>query len=120
MTFERGVGLTNACGTGMLASALALLHGGRVEAGQTLSIVNPGGFVNVRLAGPDAATMEGNATYTHRVRIDFDPVAARLTGVAITHTYEEEIAAYEAIVRHAKRLAGTGTPQFSISPSRHL
>jgi diaminopimelate epimerase len=50
--FERGVGPTEACGTGACAVAWAARHWGL--AGDTCTVVMPGGDAEVRLSGDDA------------------------------------------------------------------
>lgn len=76
-TFERGVGFTNACGTGMSATslALALTHPEAGELEQTITVYNPGGFVKTI---PHYDTQNhrywieliGNATFTNKIKIN--------------------------------------------------
>lgn len=80
-TFERGVGLTNACGSAMAASAHAAGLTGRLPFGQWLTVFNPGGRVRARAEGPaggDAVTIAGNATFEWDGVVEVDPA----TGVA--------------------------------------
>ncbi|MBD0861365.1 diaminopimelate epimerase [Gordonia sp. zg691] len=55
--FERGVGETRSCGTGLVAAARAALHGRGADSG-TLRIGIPGGEVTVTIA-PDGSTLRG-------------------------------------------------------------
>lgn len=60
VVFERGAGITMACGTGASAAAVAAWHRGE-SAGETLSLHLPGGALQVRLEGqrrPAAAAGE--------------------------------------------------------------
>jgi diaminopimelate epimerase len=67
VVWERGVGFTQACGTGACASAAAAVRLGRAPAGEWLSISLPGGklevqvapeFSSTRLRGPAAFSFE--------------------------------------------------------------
>ena len=51
-TWERGVGETNACGTGAVATAVAARQAGL--SGDVVTILLVGGPLDVELAGPDA------------------------------------------------------------------
>jgi diaminopimelate epimerase len=71
-TFERGVGLTNACGTAMAGATHAAGLTGRVPFGQEITVHNPGGKVRVTAAGPDGGdrvTIAGNATFNYEATI---------------------------------------------------
>jgi diaminopimelate epimerase len=68
--FERGVGITQACGTGSAAAAVAARSWGLV--GDRVSVRNPGGTLEVTLDGDDA-TLRGPV---HQVASVFvDPLA---------------------------------------------
>lgn len=51
--WERGVGWTQACGTGACAAAVAAVHTGRVERGVALPVRLPGGELVIRVDGDD-------------------------------------------------------------------
>jgi diaminopimelate epimerase len=53
VVFERGAGLTQACGTGACAVAAAAIARGEARAGEELTIELPGGSLSIRL---DAAS----------------------------------------------------------------
>jgi diaminopimelate epimerase len=63
-TWERGAGLTLACGSGSCATAAALREWGLV--GDVVSVVNPGGTVTVDLSG-DGALLTGPAQFVATV-----------------------------------------------------
>lgn len=52
--WERGAGLTRACGTGACAAVVALVAGDRVAAGAPIAVHLPGGNLQVSWAGPGA------------------------------------------------------------------
>ncbi|WEV54216.1 diaminopimelate epimerase [Leuconostocaceae bacterium ESL0723] len=74
-TYERGVGFTNACGTGMSATSLAFAinYPDHVDTDKDIVISNPGGMVKTHLH-PDAnqpwIDLIGNATVTEVIDVD--------------------------------------------------
>ena len=73
-TFERGVGFTNACGTGMSATSLiyALSNQSENLFDKLLTVLNPGGFVQTkvhRTANSYWIELIGNATVTHYIDV---------------------------------------------------
>lgn len=73
-TFERGVGFTNACGTGMSATTLAfvLLHGDQAAFDEPVTVYNPGGMVKTIAHFTDGrywVELVGNATFTHQITV---------------------------------------------------
>ena len=97
-TFERGVGFTNACGTGMSAASLvyALTCPQEHLFGQLLTISNPGGFVQTkvhRTAHSYWIELIGNATITHYVDVTESELHAKqldFSNFKITSTTENE------------------------------
>ncbi|MFD1392610.1 diaminopimelate epimerase [Lacticaseibacillus jixianensis] len=97
-TFERGVGFTNACGTGMAATSLAfvLTHPEAAALDQVNTVYNPGGVVktNVHGSGDDYwIELIGNATTTHLIAVpeaalrqaDFAGAEVAATGEAVAY-----------------------------------
>ena len=68
--WERGVGLTRACGTGACATAVAAIRSGRAVSPVTVSL--PGGDLVIGWADGDAITMSGPATYVFGGEADWD------------------------------------------------
>ena len=73
-TFERGVGFTNACGTGMSAASLiyALTNQSENLFDKLLTVSNPGGFVQTKVHRRDHSywiELIGNATVTHYIDV---------------------------------------------------
>src|SRR5699024_2579140 len=97
-TYERGVGFTNACGTGMSATSLAfaMLHKDSFDQTKDIEVSNPGGMVktNIKLnKTPEKSQIRliGNATLTHTIEIDESNLNnANLSNVNIKITGEED------------------------------
>ncbi len=75
-TYERGVGFTNACGTGMSATTLAfaVLHSDKFNEAEDISVFNPGGRVKTHITLGDTKEnsnihLIGNATFTDTLDI---------------------------------------------------
>lgn len=103
-TFERGVGLTNACGSAMAASAHAACLTGRARWGDRVTVRNRGGFVRVTAEGPAAdnwVTVAGNATFLYDAEIELDLAARRAGPPVIHHRREDEARAWDAAVAAA-------------------
>ena len=72
--WERGVGLTQACGTGACATAVAALNRKLVSTPVTVHL--PGGALSIDWAGGDAAIyMSGPATYVFEGEVDLEKLA---------------------------------------------
>lgn len=100
-TYERGVGFTNACGTGMAATTLALSQTkADVAMNQVVSVYNPGGMVKTRVHRDDTGfwiDLIGNATVMAHATIDEDALhRGQWRDVTIEATPEQ--AAYEQFV----------------------
>ena len=98
-TFERGVGLTNACGTAMAGATHAAGLTGRLPFGEWLTVFNPGGRVRARAEGPaggDRVTIAGNATFEWDGVIDIDPVTGVAGELRVVRRRGDEVAAWEA------------------------
>lgn len=96
-TYERGVGLTNACGTAMGAATHVAGLSGRIPFGQWITVHNPGGRVRTRADGPeggDAVTIAGNATFEWDAQIEIDPATGVLDELTVTRRRDDEVAAW--------------------------
>ncbi len=101
-TFERGVGLTDSCGSAMAASTVAAAITGRVGWDTPVTVLNRGGRVRATAGGDGFATISGNATWEWVGEVDVDVEGDLTTGVAsglvVTQRFEEEVAAWAAAV----------------------
>lgn len=74
-TYERGVGLTPSCGTGMTASSIIAAINDNSKLGKRIDVVNQGGMikcvVNINLPGEMSVNFMGNATYIYKCTIDY-------------------------------------------------
>ncbi len=98
-TFERGVGLTNACGTAMAGATHAAGLTGRLPFGEWLTVFNPGGRVRARAEGPaggDMVTIAGNATFEWDGVVEVNPVTGVAGAVRVVRRREDEVAAWAA------------------------
>lgn len=104
-TFERGVGFTNACGTGMSSATLAfaLTHPEMAEFNQPITVYNPGGMVQTIVHFDDHRywiELIGNATVTHQITVAEEALHnADVTADNTTITKTDEQAAYDSFVK---------------------
>lgn len=91
-TFERGVGLTDSCGSAMAASTFAACLTGRVAYDTQATVLNRGGRVLAR-AGADAmVTLHGNATWEWEGEVTLEDGVAR--GLTVVRRFDDEAAAW--------------------------
>jgi len=106
LTYERGVGITNSCGTAMSASSFVSCLLGHCDPNVPIKVYNKGGMVNCLVDG-DAASIErgeasvhliGNATWVFESSVEV-PSADPSEWTAGERTYfEEENRRYDALV----------------------
>ncbi|GAB5056038.1 diaminopimelate epimerase [Companilactobacillus alimentarius] len=104
-TFERGVGFTNACGTGMSATSLlfAMLHSDKFDPTKNISVYNPGGMVMTQINLNSTRELSqirliGNATFTHEIELaESDLHQNKLDNLKVNSTGEE--LAYQEFVK---------------------
>lgn len=107
-TFERGVGFTNACGTGMSAASLvfALTHQQEKVFNHLLTVSNPGGFVQTRVHQQEDhywIELIGNATITHNINADESLFHQDLPDLSLFQVEQtSENAAYQAFISNNK------------------
>ncbi|MES2058781.1 MAG: diaminopimelate epimerase [Pseudomonadota bacterium] len=97
-TFERGVGLTDSCGSAMAASVFAACLTGRVEFGVELSVFNRGGLVRAQAESDGMVRLSGNATYDWSGSADVDVDRGIAGDVTVDRHFNNEIAAWAAVV----------------------
>lgn len=84
-TFERGVGLTDSCGSAMAASTVAAGLTGRIGFGQWVRVLNRGGMVRARADAPADGgwvTIAGNASFLYDAVVEIDPGSGEIVGVS--------------------------------------
>jgi diaminopimelate epimerase len=101
-TFERGVGLTDSCGSAMAASTYAACLTGRVEFGRPLKVLNKGGLVRASAESNGMVSLSGNATWEWEGSADIDLDRAIAGDVIVTRHFNEEIAAWAQIADAAR------------------
>lgn len=70
-TYERGVGITNSCGTAMFASVASAIKNNLLRVDEEIKVINKGGFIKVIVNEDWGGTMYGNATYNFRSTIEW-------------------------------------------------
>jgi len=98
-TFERGVGLTDSCGSAMAASTYAACLTGRIAWDVPTVVFNRGGLVRA-FAGEDAmVTLSGNATYEWAGSVTVDLANETASDLVVERRFPGEIAAWDAAKR---------------------
>lgn len=97
-THERGVGLTNSCGSAMAASAHAAALTGRIGWGQEVTVRNQGGMIRARADADGRVTLNGNATFEWEGAVSVDPATGIAGDLTIARWRNDEIAAWAAVV----------------------
>lgn len=105
-TFERGVGLTNSCGSAMAASTYAACLTGRIDFGHEITVRNRGGLVRARAEIDAMVTMHGNATWEWDGEVEVDLAAERAGPVTVLRRYDEEIAAWRHVADQVPAAGG--------------
>ncbi|WP_426348362.1 diaminopimelate epimerase [Alloiococcus sp. CFN-8] len=104
-TYERGVGLTPSCGTGMIASSVITSLYNSEYKNKKLKVVNQGGMINCIVRGnledKFLVNFSGNATYIYSTTITYDSGAFEL--IEPKNSYFEEGEAYEAFLQEIRR-----------------
>lgn len=98
-TFERGVGLTDSCGSAMAASVLSAALTGRVPFDADVRVFNRGGLVRGRAGADRMVTISGNATFLYDASIEVDPATATAGLPVMRERREDEARAWDAAVK---------------------
>jgi len=93
-TFERGVGLTDSCGSAMAASAFAACLTGRTEFGAELTVFNRGGLVRAQAESDGMVRISGNATFEWQGSAEVDWERGLAGDLTIDRHLDTEIAAW--------------------------
>lgn len=100
-TFERGVGLTDSCGSAMAAAVVAAGLTGRIAFGTEVTVLNAGGLVRGRAEVDLMVRLSGNATFEWRGSAEVDIAHARAGDVTVERHFNDEIAAWAALADSA-------------------
>lgn len=95
-THERGVGLTDACGSAMAASVVAAGLTGRHPFGTPLTVWNRGGPVRARADEDLVVTLSGNATFEWDGEVELDLEEGRVGPLRVLRRRDDEVAAWAA------------------------
>ncbi|WP_076744558.1 diaminopimelate epimerase [Sphingomonas jeddahensis] len=98
-TFERGVGLTNACGSAMGAATFVAGLTGRLPFDRTVTVRNRGGLVRASASAGGMVTLSGNATVEWRGRVTVELAAGVAGELTIVERCADEVAAWAAVAR---------------------
>lgn len=99
-TFERGVGLTDSCGSAMAASTYAACLTGRIGWDSETIVYNCGGLVRAWADRHAMVTIVGNATWEYAGSVEVDLATGVASDLVITERFDDEVAAW-ARVREA-------------------
>lgn len=100
-TFERGVGLTNSCGTAMAAASVSFVLKQQQLIGSWIDVVNKGGKVKCLVNYIDekySVQLLGNATFDYIATIDFNRVDHTISHLQYLREYTQESIAYQAFL----------------------
>jgi diaminopimelate epimerase len=97
-TFERGVGLTDSCGSAMAASTFAACLTGRAEFGTELTVFNRGGLVRGQAESDGMVRLSGNATFEWEGSAEVDWERGLAGDLTLVRHFDAEIAAWAGVV----------------------
>ena len=97
-THERGVGLTDSCGSAMAASTFAAGLTGRIGWGRTVTVFNRGGLVTASAAADGMVTIVGNATWQWSGSVLVDPEAGTARDLVIERRHDAEVEAWRTLI----------------------
>lgn len=105
-TYERGVGLTNACGTAMSASTLVSCLLGHNKLDTEVQVFNKGGMVKCEVnedsEGNYTIKLIGNGSYIFSCDVDFDFESPDNSKAYERSMFSEEIENYGQLVEYVK------------------
>jgi diaminopimelate epimerase len=102
-TFERGVGLTESCGSAMAASTFAACLAERVTFGEEITVFNAGGLVRACAESDGMVSLSGNATFEWAGSVEVNLDHARAGDLTVTRHFNDEIAAWTTVVETLAR-----------------
>ena len=103
-TFERGVGLTDSCGSAMAASTVAACLTGRLGYGEEVVVLNRGGMVRAVASADGGVTLSGNATVEWVGEVEVDLATGAASELVVTERFDGEAAAWAVVVERARAI----------------
>lgn len=107
-TFERGVGLTKSCGTGMTASSVVVCVKYPDRFGREINVFNDGGMIKTIVTkdsyGKYCVRFIGNATYIYKSKINFDFVSRNKNYNIEKEMLDDENNSYDNFLKHIREL----------------
>ncbi|GKU23808.1 diaminopimelate epimerase [Clostridium folliculivorans] len=104
-TYERGVGLTKSCGTGMTASSAAYCLNNPNLYCKELNIYNDGGMIKIYVNKDDKNNYKirfiGNGSYVYSSSANLSD-SLKLTSLTDNKDFEEEVASYDKFLNYTK------------------
>lgn len=97
-TYERGVGLTDSCGSAMAAATHAAARNRRIAWDAPITVFNAGGLVRATARRNDVVAIEGNATFEWAGEATIDLAGATAHDLAVTARHDDEVAAWDAAI----------------------
>ena len=97
-TFERGVGLTDSCGSAMAASVFAACLTGRAAFGSELTVFNRGGLVRGQAESDGMVRLSGNSTFEWAGSAEVDHGRGLAGDLEVARHFDDEIAAWAGVV----------------------
>lgn len=97
-TFERGVGLTDSCGSAMAAATFAACLTERVTFGEEITVFNAGGLVRACAEADGMVSLSGNATFEWEGSVEIDLDRAQAGNLKVERRFGDEVAAWAAVV----------------------
>lgn len=104
-TFERGVGLTDSCGSATAAAIYVACLTGRVEYDRELTVFNRGGPIRGAASADGMVTLSGNATWEWAGSVQVDTATGAVGAVSVERRFDDEAAAWAAAWAALKAMA---------------
>jgi diaminopimelate epimerase len=107
-TYERGVGITKSCGTGMTASSIITCLHDTIRLNSDINIYNDGGMIRCRVIKEHDDNYKvifiGNATYVYKAQVDLDLFLQGKPGNVNKEYFNGENTAYDNFLNHVLKI----------------
>lgn len=109
VTYERGVGITDSCGTAMSASAYVSARNGLTNAKQPIQVFNNGGMVVIEVSsGTGELLLKGNATFVFEAALEISEDYGSIHRPYTEYHKGNEIEAYAKLRDYARSVITAG------------